>query len=126
MLEKSIEFNNPLYLVFIDFTKAFDSIKLLCLWTLLEQTSTLDTNFPQTTMTLQHRIGLGWAAFEKNKYILTSPLRIKAKTYNTYILPVLLYGLDFVNWKVTTLNKIENFQNHIMRFMTNKQLTILL
>ena len=28
MLEKSIEFNNLLYFVFIDFTKAFDSIKL--------------------------------------------------------------------------------------------------
>ena len=273
MLEKSIEFNNPLYLVFIDFTKAFDSIKLPCLWKLLEQTSinkryinllkctydnskayniktdlgitrpvnilkgvkqgdvlsailfciviasiirktdavcnsgysigghllsnlgyaddiaavnsssqemqkyvnilaenaeevglyinisktkcmtTNKSNDPfnikiygspvqQVTefiylghklssnnndlTAVQHRIGLGWAAFEKNKSILTSPrvpYRIKAKTYNTYILPALLYGLDCVNWKVTTLNKIETFQNHIMRFMTNKRLT---
>ena len=28
MIEKSIEFNKPLYVIFIDFTKAFDSIKL--------------------------------------------------------------------------------------------------
>ena len=39
IIEKSIEFNNPVYLVFIDFTKAFDSIKLPCLWKLLEETS---------------------------------------------------------------------------------------
>jgi hypothetical protein len=272
LLEKSIEFNNPLYLVFIDFTKAFDSIKLSCLWELLGKTSInkryinllkctydnskayikndlgvsrpinilkgvkqgdilsailfciviaaiinktesecnsgfsigghllsnlgyaddiavmnesnqeiqkyvnkftenaedvgLHINIPKTKcmttkksdepfnitiygkpleqvtefiylghklssnnndlIAVQHRIGLGWAAFEKNKTILTSPrvpYHIKAKTYNTYILPVLLYGLDCVNYKVTTLNKLETFQNHIMRFMTNKRLT---
>ena len=39
IIEKSIEFNNPVYIAFIDFTKAFDSIKLSCLWDLLEKTS---------------------------------------------------------------------------------------
>ena len=75
---------------------------------------------------VQHRIGLGWAAFENNKHILTStrvPYKIKTKVYNTYILPVLLYGLDCVNWTTTLLKRVETFQNHIMRFMTNKRLT---
>ena len=34
MIEKSIEFNKPLYVIFIDFTKAFDSIKLDKLWSI--------------------------------------------------------------------------------------------
>ena len=75
---------------------------------------------------VQHRIGLGWAAFQKHKHILTSdhvPYRIKNKVYNTYILPVVLYWLDCVNWTNTLLSKIETLQNHIMRFMTNNGLT---
>ena len=272
LIEKSIEFNNPLYLVFIDFTKAFDSIKLPCLWKLLEETSVnkkyinllkctydnskasiktdIGTSQPVNILkgvkqgdilsailfciviasiinktesscnsgfsigghllsnlgyaddiailnnseieiqkfidilsknaeevglfinvsktkcmsthknkqplnltvygkqvkqvtefiylghklsstnngsaAVLHRIGLGWAAFEKNKEILTSnrvSYQTKTKIYKTYILPVVLYGLDCINWTTTLLNKIETFQNHIMRFMTNKRLT---
>ena len=37
IIEKSMEFNNPVHIAFIDFTKAFDSIKLDCLWKLLEK-----------------------------------------------------------------------------------------
>ena len=75
---------------------------------------------------VQHRIGLGWASFSKYKLLLTSPripYHIKNKIYNTYILPVVLYGLECVNWTKTQCNKIEVFQNHIMRFMTNHKLT---
>ena len=75
---------------------------------------------------VQHRIGFGWETFQKHKHILTSdhvPYHIKNKVYNTYILPVVLYGLDCVNWTNTLLSKIETFQNHIMRFMTNNRLT---
>ena len=39
IIEKSIEFNNHVRIAFIDFTKAFDSIKLDKLWKLLETTS---------------------------------------------------------------------------------------
>ena len=44
MIEKSIEFNKPLFIVFIDFTKAFDSIKLDKLWSILDKTS-LNKNY---------------------------------------------------------------------------------
>ena len=39
IIEKSTEFNNPVHIAFIDFTKEFDSIKLDCLWKLLAKTS---------------------------------------------------------------------------------------
>ena len=38
LIEKSLEFNKPLHIAFIDFKKAFDSIKLPSLWSLLEST----------------------------------------------------------------------------------------
>ena len=38
LIEKSIEFNKPIHIVFIDFTKAFDSIKLDKLWEILDRT----------------------------------------------------------------------------------------
>ena len=75
---------------------------------------------------VKHRIGLGWAAFEKNKKLLTSkrtPYRVKTDIYNTYILHVILYGLECVNWTTNLLHKVETFQNHIMRYMMNKRLT---
>ena len=46
------------------------------------------------TAAVKHRIGLGWAAFEKNKILLTSkrvPYHINAQVYNTYILRIVLY-----------------------------------
>ena len=62
---------------------------------------------------VKHRIGLGWAAFEKNKIILTSkrtPYRTKAHVYNTYILPVVLSGLECVNWTSKLIDTVETFQ----------------
>ena len=50
-------------------------------------------------------------------------LRTKAKIYDTYILPVVLYGLECVNWTAKLCNTTETFQNHIMRWMTNHRLT---
>ena len=77
------------------------------------------------TPAVKHRIGLGWAAFEKNKTLLTSkrtPYHIKANVYEKYVLSVVLHGLECVNWTTKLLQKVETFQNHIMRFMTNKRL----
>ena len=75
---------------------------------------------------VNQRIGLGWAAFKSNKIALTSkriPYRLKSIIYKTYVLPVVLYGLECVNWTTAALQKMEVFQNHIMRFMTNTKLT---
>ena len=74
---------------------------------------------------VQHRIGLGWAAFN-NKAVLTSKrvsYHLKAKIFNTYVIPVVLYGLECVNWTSKSLQKLVVFQNHMMRFMTNKRLS---
>ncbi len=74
---------------------------------------------------VQHRIGLGWAAFEKNKVLLTSdriPFQLKSRVYNTYILPVVLYGMECVNWTQKLCAMIEVFQNNMMRIMCNKTL----
>ena len=74
---------------------------------------------------IKHRIGLGWDAFNKNKMLLTSkriPLKIKTKIYRTYVMPVVLYGLDCSTWKAKSLQALEVFQNHIMRFMTSHTL----
>ncbi len=70
---------------------------------------------------LKHRIGLGWAAFAKHETMLKSkrvPIYIKTKIYKTYILPVVLYGLDCITWSNKLCQKVEVFQNHIMRFIT--------
>ena len=77
------------------------------------------------TAAIKHRIGLGWDAFNKNKLILTSkliPYIIKSKVYKTYIVPVVLYGLECSTWKEATLQKLETFQNYVMRFMTSHTL----
>ena len=50
-------------------------------------------------LAIDHRIALAWAAFSKKEHILKSeriPINVKSRIYNTYIIPVLLYGLDCV------------------------------
>ena len=75
--------------------------------------------------TLKHRIGLGWAAFQKHSTLLKSkrvPITVKVKVYLVYVLPVVLYGLDCITWTKQLSNRIEVFQNHIMRFITGHRL----
>ena len=74
---------------------------------------------------LRHRIGLGWAAFENNKSILKSkriPVAIKVRTYLLYVLPVVLHGLDCITWNQKLSQRIEVFQNHVMRLITGHRL----
>ena len=66
-----------------------------------------------------------FVTIQNNKKLLTSkriPVTIKAKIYNTYVLPVVLYGLECATWTITSTTKLETFQNHIMRFMTSPKL----
>ena len=74
---------------------------------------------------LKHRIGLGWAAFQKNSSVLKSkrvPIPTKVKVYQIYVLPVVLHGLDCITWTKQLSDSIEIFQNHIMRFITGHRL----
>ena len=78
------------------------------------------------TPALEHRINIGWAAVNRNKTLLTSkriPLHIKTKVYKTYIIPAVTYGLEAIAWTKSLENKLEIFQNKIMRMITgNKQI----
>ena len=64
------------------------------------------------------RICKAWGAFEKKKHIITDkrlPISRKVTVYIDYILPVVLYASETILWTKKNLNKIEVFQNHIMR-----------
>ena len=72
------------------------------------------------------RITKGWMAVNKNKILLTSPripLPTKVNIYQTYILPVVLYGCECITWSNTLFHHIEVFQNKIMRMMTGVKLS---
>ena len=67
---------------------------------------------------VQHRTGLGWATLSKNKAVLTSKrisYHLTSKIFNTYVIPFVLYGVE-------SIQKFAVFQNHMVRFMTNKRL----
>ena len=62
---------------------------------------------------------MGWAAFQKHSTLLKSKrvkITVKVKVYLVYVLPVVLYGSDWITWTKQLSNRIEVFQNHIMRF----------
>ena len=42
--------------------------------------------------------------------------------YLIYVLPVVLYGLDCIAWTKKLSERIEVFQNHLMRFITGRRL----
>ena len=51
-------------------------------------------------VTVQHRIALGWATFNKYKAVLTSKrvsYHLKSKIFNTHVMPVVRYGLECVD-----------------------------
>ena len=74
---------------------------------------------------VQNRISNGWIAFNKKKSAITSrrlTMETKRKTYETYILPVVLHGTETVTWSPRLMTKMETFENHIMRWMCNARL----
>ena len=75
-------------------------------------------NQSDDTAAVQHRIAKGWQIFQKKKSILTHkklPMISKKQTYETYILPSVLYAAETFTWNPPLTKKITTFQNHIMR-----------
>ena len=50
-----------------------------------------------------------------------TPIITKKKTFETYILPCLMYGAETITWRKDLLRKLDVFQNNIMRICTNKR-----
>ena len=50
------------------------------------------------------------------------PIHVKVKVYLVYVLPVVLHGLDCITWTKQLSDRIEVFQNHVMRFITGHRL----
>ena len=83
-------------------------------------------NQADDTAAVQHRIAKGWQIFQKKKSILTHrklPMKSKKMTYETYILPSVLYSAETITWTPALLKKLRTFQNHVMRWMTNHKLS---
>ena len=55
----------------------------------------------------------------KNKNISRN---VKKRVVETYIYPVITYGLDAVTWTKDNIRKIETLQNNLMRAMLGKQI----
>ena len=47
-------------------------------------------------------------------------MRVRTNVVETYIYPVITYGLECVTWTKALENKMNVFQNKIMRFLINK------
>ena len=83
------------------------------------------SNDADDTPAVKYRIGIGWDAFKKVQSIITSrhvSMRHKALTYETYVRPAVLYASETMTWKKDLLQRMEVFQNHILRWMTRCRL----
>ena len=68
------------------------------------------------------RIALGWAAVNKKIDLLKAnvlSMKNKVNIVETYIYPVVRYGLEAVAWSNCLKSKIVVFQNDIMRLLTD-------
>ena len=69
-------------------------------------------------------ISKGWNAYNKVKAVLKdqkTPMSTKKKTFETYILPCIMYGAETITWRKDLHRKMDVFQNNIMRICTNKR-----
>ena len=74
---------------------------------------------------LLDRIGKAWGAFQKKKELLTSKhlsMKSKRQIYETYILPVAMHASETMTWNNAMLQKIDVFNNHVMRWMLGVRL----
>ena len=73
---------------------------------------------------IKERIVLGWAAYSKKKAVLKNKnvsKKVKARIVETYIYPVVAYGLQVDTWNKSRVNKIQVFQNDLMRCILGKR-----
>ena len=68
---------------------------------------------------LKRRIGLGWAAYGKLKYIFKSdlPQYLKTRVFNECVLPVLTYGSETWSLTETAMSKLKRTQRSMERSM---------
>ena len=72
---------------------------------------------------INERIGLGWAAFNNKKAIIKSrkcTMKVKKDIIETYIYPVVTYGLECATWTKALEEKLNVFQNKLMRISLDK------
>ena len=82
------------------------------------------TNSNNDTKAAEKLISKGWNACNKVKTVLKdreTHMLTKKKTFETYILPCIMYGAETVTWRKDLLRKMDVFQNNIMRICTNKR-----
>ena len=66
----------------------------------------------------------GWNAYNKVNAVLKdrkAPISTNKKTFETYILPCLMYRAETITRKKQLLRKIDVFQNSIMRTCINRR-----
>ena len=74
------------------------------------------------TKSVKNRICLGWAAFNQKRKLLTSrktSMNVKRQVIESYIYPVVSYGLECATWTKDLTQKIVVFTNDLMRKIYN-------
>jgi len=68
------------------------------------------------TKAVEKCISKAWHAYTNN---CKTSMKSKKKTYESFILPCLLYATETITWRNDLIRKMEVFQNNIMRICTN-------
>ncbi|XP_026314709.1 uncharacterized protein LOC113226338 [Hyposmocoma kahamanoa] len=145
VMGKCLEFNRPLVMAFVDYEKAFDSIKHWAVFHALHRCH-INSRYSHSTgnerlkrvyqnVCLGHllsfgkehqpkeiskRIQLGWAAFSKLGDILKSgtvPLCLKTRLFNQSVLPTMTYGDDTWTFTQETVYRLIVAQRAMERAM---------
>ena len=98
--------------------------KVLDVVTFFEYLGRVLSNDGDDTKAVESRIGKGWEAFKKVQSVISSrniSMQTKKKTFETYVLPCVMYASETIKWKPDLIRKMQVFQNHIMRWMTGKR-----
>ena len=72
---------------------------------------------------VNEKVGIEWASFNDKKAIIRNKkctMEVKKNIIETYIYPVVTYGLECVTWTKVFEEKINVFQNKLMRIAMDK------